>query len=176
MLKNIITNFIISTILVFGVYFLIESKQKKIVFVKLSYLYEGFQMKKDLEQKYNSLEKSRKAILDSLELELKLETQMLDSKGKNLSKSEYQDFDQKRERYYLKKQQFEEDNTAVANQYSDQVFKRINQYVADYGKIKGYDLIIGADGSGVVMHGNDALDITNDVLFFLNNSYTGVKK
>jgi hypothetical protein len=26
------------------------------------------------------------------------------------------------------------------------------------------------------MHGNDALDITNDVLFFLNNSYTGVKK
>ena len=52
----------------------------------------------------------------------------------------------------------------------------INDYVKEYGKKKGYDIIFGASGSGNVMYASEASDLTEDVLKGLNAEFEGKKK
>ena len=43
--------------------------------------------------------------------------------------------------------------------------------IREYGKKKGYSLIIGANDSGNLLYGSESKDITNDVLEYLNQQY-----
>lgn len=51
------------------------------------------------------------------------------------------------------------------------VLNQINSHIQEYAKRKGYDVVLGADGSGSVLYGSDAFDITDEVLRELNNQY-----
>ncbi|MBN9485490.1 MAG: OmpH family outer membrane protein [Bacteroidetes bacterium] len=51
------------------------------------------------------------------------------------------------------------------------VLSQINSFVEEYGKSKGYDIILGADGNGGVIYGNKSMDITQEVLEALNKQY-----
>ncbi len=84
-------------------------------------------------------------------------------------------FQVKREEYFGKKQQFEEDNQRMNQQFQEQISKQINQYIQDYGKDKKYDYIFGAEGSGAIMHANEKHDITKEVLAYVNDRYKGKK-
>jgi outer membrane protein len=51
---------------------------------------------------------------------------------------------------------------------SSVLIKKIDSVVADYSKTKGLDLVIGTQGTGTVMYGNETLNITAQVLELLN--------
>ncbi|MDR3678870.1 MAG: OmpH family outer membrane protein [Flavipsychrobacter sp.] len=51
------------------------------------------------------------------------------------------------------------------------VLNQINSYVESYAKKKGYDIVLGAEGTGSVIYGKPAFDITNDVLESMNKEY-----
>jgi outer membrane protein len=55
---------------------------------------------------------------------------------------------------------------------SEQLTKKVDSLVAEYANAKGYNLIFGTSGKGTVMYGDDALDITEEILELLNNSYS----
>src|SRR5438445_708445 len=85
------------------------------------------EMKKELENTYLTVQKGRKQQLDSLELELKLLNKKLQTEG---SKKELLEiFDTKKENYLLKKQQFEEDDNQMQEQFTFKIKKQLNQYV-----------------------------------------------
>lgn len=170
--KNIITNTIITAVLLTGFFLLTEKNKDKIAYIKLGKVYEGFQMKKDLEKKFGNIQEARKSNLDSLELELGLIYKKLTSTS-SPSHELLNTYEVKKEKYFTKKQQFNEDNNKVVEQYTDQIMKKINEYVDGYGKDRGYTFILGADGNGTIMHAEDVKDVTDDVLKFINSSYNG---
>lgn len=51
---------------------------------------------------------------------------------------------------------------------TESVLNQINSYVESYAKKKGYDMVLGAEGSGTIVYATDAYDITKDVLTALN--------
>lgn len=173
--KNIIVNTIITFILLLGFYLLTEKQKDKIAYIKLGRVYEGFKMKKDLESKYQNVHAARKAQLDSLEFELNIIYQKLNSTA-TPSKDLVENYEVKKEKYFMKKQQVTEDNNQVVEQYSGQIMKKINEYVDNYGKDRGYTFILGADGNGTIMHAEDIKDVTEDVLAYINKNYDGTSK
>ncbi len=50
-------------------------------------------------------------------------------------------------------------------------FNQINSLVEQYAKEKGYDLILGTTQDGSVLYGNQAIDITDEVVIYLNQVY-----
>ena len=51
---------------------------------------------------------------------------------------------------------------------SEVLIKKIDSVVADYSKTKGFSLVIGTQGTGTVMYGEDSLDVTSEVIEALN--------
>jgi outer membrane protein len=54
---------------------------------------------------------------------------------------------------------------------SEVLIKKIDSIVADYSKSKGYGIVLGTQGNGTVMYGDDALNITSNVVELLNADF-----
>jgi len=153
------------------VYFFTVKADKKIAYVKLVEVYDGFELKKQLSAKMSQAETARKNILDSLEFRLRsLEIQLKNTKS---DKASQQVFEAEKENYLYKKQQFAEDDEEMASKYNEQIWSQINQYVTEYGKEKQFEYILGAEGNGSIMYGNEADDITKEIIAYINNKYHG---
>lgn len=153
--------------------FYTSTSGKKIVYVNLSELYSGFEMKKQLENVYTNVQKGRQQQLDSMELELKLLSKTMDET--KVTAELVEKFEAKKEIYLMKKGQFEQDDELMRQQYTDKIKKQLNQYVNDYGKEFKCDYILGAEGSGVLMYATDEDNITAVVLNYVNVKYKGEK-
>ena len=68
----------------------------------------------------------------------------------------------------------EEELTA---RYTSDIWKHINEGIAEFGKAEGYDFIFGASGNGGIMYADEANDITDRVVTYINLRYNnGVKE
>lgn len=55
-----------------------------------------------------------------------------------------------------------------------EVLAQINEYLDEFGKKRGYDLIITTNESGSVAFANEKLDVTDEVLREINKEYIGL--
>lgn len=51
------------------------------------------------------------------------------------------------------------------------IWTRLNPYIVEYGKDKGYDYIYGANGTGNVLYADTKKDITDDLIKYVNEKY-----
>jgi len=51
------------------------------------------------------------------------------------------------------------------------IWKRLNPYIAEYGKEKGYAYIYGANGTGNVLYADEGEDITDELIEYVNKRY-----
>ncbi len=144
---------------------------KKIAYVNTSVLYDGFKLKKELEDKYKKVQLARQNLLDSI----KFKIQYITIKGNALTDNDKSQISELQRSYLYKEKEFTTDNEATVQQYSEQIWKQINQYMDDYGKEKGYDVIFGATGQGNIMYAKEKDDITKDVSEYINQKYAGAK-
>lgn len=144
---------------------------KKVAYVNTTLLYDGFKLKKELEEKYSKVQLARQNLLDSI----KFRIQYISVKGAAITEQEKIQVNELQRSYLYKEKEFADDNDATARQYSDQIWKQINQYMDDYGKKYGYDLILGATGQGNIMFAKQEDDITKDVSEYINRRYSGAK-
>jgi outer membrane protein len=164
---------LLAVIIAAGACFFMMRHERKIGFVLVSDVFDGFEMKKEMEKKYTTAKNARKRILDSLQVDLsvlsgRLRMQKPGAEDKVL-------FENKRMEYDRKQQLFEEDNAFMSKQLDEQIIKQLNQYMADFGKEKKYDIIYGNTTNGSIMYGTDELNITKEAITFINNSYLGLK-
>lgn len=163
--------FIVSFVLI-GLIIFMSSNKEKVGWIELGKVYNDFEMKKELESNLTKTQKARQALMDSLEIELKmLSRQIQDEKGKDKNKVNL--FEVKKEDYFTKKRKFEEDNDAQTKQYNEQILRQLNQYVKDYGKKYGYTFIYGAEGSGALMYADEGKEITSEMKKYINEKYKG---
>lgn len=151
------------------VFFRSESKQQT-AYIEIAKVYDSFKMKKELGVKYDAVEMHRKKIIDSLELELKL---LGNAYGEKQSEDIKKSYLKKKQDYLITKKQFEEDNAAVTQQYTGQIFEQLNTYITEYGKEHGYRYIFGADGNGALMYASDSENITTEITAYVNSKYKG---
>lgn len=149
--------------------------QKKLVYVELRKVFSEFEMSKTYDQKMKSVSQSRKAILDSLAVNLKAESRMLQTEQVK-SGPKLETFLYDKETYIQKQKQFDEDNRAMQETYNGEITKQLNQYIKDYGEKNNYDLILGAEGSGVLMYAKGKLEITDEIIKYVNERYKGAGK
>jgi len=143
-------------------------------FIVLKKVFDEFDMSKQYKKKMETVLLARKGIIDSLELNLKAESRTIQagSKGNNIKDQ----FEFDRQYYLEKRKQFQEDNDALTKQYNEEVIKQMNQYIKDFGEKNGYGFLFGAEGSGVLMYANDKLDVTPEVIKYINERYKGNAK
>jgi outer membrane protein len=171
--KSIIIVLVIGFAIVTGILLFQKTDAPKLAFVKSNDVYNEFELKKELSAKLETVQSKRKAILDSLLIPLKmLAAQLKQDKDAKM----YMQFQLQEQNYLEKKQEFEEDNQRLTDGYSSQIWKQINQYIADYGKEKGYAFIYGATGSGSLMFAGDQYDVTAEVSKYVNEKYKGERK
>ena len=169
-MKKLLGPVLISLAIVFAIFWSFYTS-KKIAYVNTAAVYEGFKLKKELEDKYKKVQLTRQNLLDSI----KFKIQYISIKGKNLTESDKNQINELQRSYLYKEKEFNTENETTAQQYSEQIWKQINQYVEDYGKEYHYDIIFGATGQGNIMYAKENDNITKEVSEYINKKYSGVK-
>jgi outer membrane protein len=154
-----------------NIFLLLNKKTGKQAFINTQEVFKNFSYKKELEQKLKTIQTTRQNIMDSLQMELKVLAKQLQLKKGTTE--ELAVFQAKKESFFQKKNQFEQDNEKIVKEFDAQILKQLNQYVTDYGQQHGYKYIFGTDGSGNLMYADETESITNDVIAYINERYKG---
>ena len=140
------------------------------VYVDMGRIYGEFTLTTQLESEYEVVFKARKRIIDSLIEDLKMKAEQVQSqKEKNVEQLTL--YARQEQAAMFKKQEFEKDNDLLKAQMTDKIWKRLNQYISDYGDKNKYTFIFGANGQGNIMYANKMRNITDDVIKYVNARY-----
>jgi outer membrane protein len=75
----------------------------------------------------------------------------------------------------LKKNDLVQFNDSFAQQESVKIWQRINGYLKDLSEENKYSIIIGYDNPRVVLFHEDRLDVTQEIIDYVNRKYEGTK-
>ena len=173
MLKKIASVIGIICLVIISLWVYHTSFRAKVAYVDVPKVFNGFEMKKEFQEKYKKTEGLRKRVLDSLSFDLQLLAKKLNANPKE--QALINEFDMKREQFFKQKNQAGEDNAALSAQYDKQILEQMSQYIMDFGKKNNYDLILGADGNGTLMYANEKMNISDEIIVFINNKYKGIE-
>lgn len=159
------------------------SAGSNIAYIRIDTLMAGYDMAKDL----------------SGELQIKMDAAQkdLEKRGRNLER-DANDFQNRYTKGLMTRSQAEEANNKLMQQQQElaaleqqktyelneerfvmnnRIIDAIRTYVEKYNSEKGFDVIISTDGtSNIVLTGNPALDITDEILKGLNEEYRKGRK
>ncbi len=161
-----------SICILFGLTILCSCGTKpKIGFVNNLELFDGFSARKELQMKLDKEFNQGKTEIDSLVSDLEYDQTRL--RTVSVSDKEKETLFIKREYVLKRKQEFDYSREARNKEYTDQIWKQINDYVFQYGEENGFEFIHGASGNGSLMYGSKTADITKDVMEYINTKYEG---
>lgn len=123
-------------------------------YVMNSEVFAKFKGKQDLEGRLTTIRQKNKQTMDSLNL------LMEDSINPHVIES----LQQTQNNLRLSEEQ-------LSDKYTIDIWKRINQYMAEFGKEKGYKFIFGATGDGTIMYADDAVNVTEEAIEYMNKKY-----
>lgn len=143
------------------VYLLVQRQFKKIGVVDAVKLFDNFNMKKELEANAKTKLQAISKQVDSIGnlLQMARATRNEDE-TKNLSYA-----------YNYIKATLENEYKQSNHDINEQVWKRLNPVVDEYGRKEGLHLIIGANGMGSVLYNDDYYDLTADLIRYVNKKY-----
>jgi len=151
-----------------------HSHKSKTGYIIIGEVYSSFDLKKESEKKFTEVKNYRKKILDSMAFTLRIMAKKIDGeKAKN--KEDVDSYNQKREEFYQRQKTFDEDNKQLTAKYDQEILTQLNQYVKDYSKENGYEYVFGNGGDGSLMYGDDAHNLTKEIIDYVNKKYKGGK-
>jgi len=147
------------------------------VYVDVNKLLDGYDRTKDVRKDFEEKAASMNANVDSLLGNWQKELKAYEKERSSMTQKELA---LKQELLTNKQQQLNAYQQAVQKQLQEEdqkvtqtVINDINDYVKEYGKEKGYRIILGATGSGTIMYADEGADLTQEILDQLNASYKG---
>lgn len=149
--------------------------QKKVAYVNTMELYEKFDLQKAKAQELNQWHKTLQSELDSVAVMIDSKAEQIDLSS-NEAQSVLQQLGALKRKVAVDREELDSKAQEKIVEYSDAIWKQINQYVQDYAKTAQYDLIMGANGMGSVMYADSSLNITNDLVEYCNARYNGSPK
>lgn len=145
------------------VIFINQRNNKKIAVVDAIKLVNSYKMKMELEAKSAGALKFLAHRADSIKQNLVAQSKIKDVPKDRLNElyTTFTNAQGELERLYQQSNQ----------EINDQVWKRLNPLVDEYGRGNGYRLIIGANGMGSVLYNDEYYDRTKEVIDFVNKKY-----
>lgn len=151
------------------------TKRHPVAFVKIGPLLEKYQGMIDAKAVYKGQQIGWQANVDTLASEFQRELRAFEQKRRSMSPKERELAEQLLQSKQQQAMQYRESLQRKAQEedrkLTEQVLKKVNAYLERYGKKSPYDLILGANPSGNILYGREAVDITDDVLEGLNAEY-----
>jgi outer membrane protein len=157
-----VVNGLLISVLAFFLLFYFFKSNKEIVYVDATKLFDGFVMTKEMKRVGEKEFNSRKLVLDNLYSNLQSPT-ISASEKKELMKQ-----------FIQGKEELEQFNQAFATEQTDKIWSRIKSYTSEFSKDKNYQLVIGSDNKQVVLFADEKIDVTNELLTYLNKKYEGL--
>lgn len=154
--KNLFTIAIIVILLqALTILLAIKWAERKIAYVDTIKLVNEYKLKKDLEKKAESSLLFYKGKVDSIEAVYKKtpENKQLEmelTEGKN---------------------QFSYIYESINKEINIKIWERLNPLINKYGKDNDYDILIGANGMGTILYGSQKLDVTEEIMLYINKDY-----
>lgn len=150
---------------------LFSCKRDKVAYMDLKVVFNEFKYKQELEKELTGIKNKRKFIIDSLEANLKLLSNRIkiDLKNKDLIAQ----FTTEKEEYLKRKYMFEDDEEHMVKTYDTKIISQLNSYVKQYGKENNYSIIFGATSDGNIMYSDSTLNISKEIIKYINSKYSG---
>jgi len=140
------------------------------VYVQNDRVFHEFKLTVEYQSKLEKIRQQRALVLDSVETSIRQEQARL---SKDSPAEELQAYQGKLMEYEALGKRFSEQNSSLSSQYDAIIWKQLDAYIKEYGKSKGYDIILGTNGTGNVMYADDALDATEELMEYINQKYDG---
>lgn len=159
MISSVLTNFVLI------------NRMPDTAYISTNKVFEEFGMKKELEKKFESIKEERKQNLDSLKAEVKYRFDNIKNQEAEYTEEARSNMDMLKKHYLKKEEQYKNNNRSLKQKYNKQIWERLNQYIEAYGRQNGYDYIYGVQGQGNIMYAQQAHNITQKVIKFVNQKY-----
>lgn len=148
-----------------------KDNDKKTGYVQIEKLFDEFDLKKELEKTYKVYREKEKNKLDSLTVVIKgLDAKF--SSNEKWTEDEFLKYKLNRENYENRIKDFEMNCQKMMDDFDAQIKNQMNQYVMEFGKENNYKFIYG-NSDGSLMYADSSMNITNEVLKFINKKYSG---
>jgi outer membrane protein len=151
----------------------------KVAYIDTEEVYNDFKLKKDLEQKLQRTQLLRQSFLDSLKVRIQILSRQLNDPDPSIKQKVKEDAKTKLEflqqDYLYKEKTFTEDNEALTEKYTNEIWKQLNQYIKDFGTENKYEFVLGTSGQGNVMYANAEKNITKQIKEYVNSKFEGKK-
>lgn len=153
-----------------GMFSYLMTAQQKIRWIDLPKVYDQFSYKKQLEKELTGKEAYVKRYIDSLDMAmLSLSEEVSGRKNKQVDQFDIQ----RRNAILSEKRRLEQDIAGVKENYESKISIQLNQYLKDYAEKNNVDILLGAEGSGVVLYGGTDYEATESVINYINKRYSG---
>ncbi len=154
---------------------LLALDRPRIAFVRSGTILEEYAGIQEARRIIERQSQSRQANLDTLRLDYESMRKEFDRQHSDLDQGELRAHQSLLRR---KEEQLQQYHQAIARQSREaeeevtrNVLARINTNIQRFGREQGYDIILGTLSAGNLLFGEDALDITDQVLDHLNTLY-----
>lgn len=151
------------------------SGNSKMVYIDSNKLLGNYQGMKDAQVEFQKKNTLWQANVDTLMVEVQRSIMDYEKTSAKMSKKEKE---LSRELIRTKQKQLgdyqaatREQSAQEDQQMTQQVLVKVNTFMTEYGKRKGYKVIFGATTAGNIIYAEDAMDITDEVLELLNAQY-----
>lgn len=138
--------------------YLASSQNENIYYVDNVKLFDGFSMTKQMKSIGEKEFNKKKKEVDSLYIIVQ------NAASSNKSTTEI---------FIKKREDLEKFNQEYAINEVEKIWSRINVYSNEFSEQKGYTIVIGSDNKRNVLYASKKIDITNDLLAYMNNKYEG---
>ncbi|HXB13983.1 MAG TPA: OmpH family outer membrane protein [Bacteroidia bacterium] len=147
--------------------------REKTGYIIIQDAYNQFEMKKEMQKKFEISHGARKRIIDSTAMVVRMLGQKIDGeKGKDTADINL--FRRKRSEYFEHKRQIDQDDSAQLKQCDEEILTQLNQYIKDFGKENHYQYIFG-NGNGSLLAADESANVTAEVSKYVNERYEGKK-
>ena len=154
-----------------------SDKEKKIAYVNNDKVFEEYQGFSEGRSSYQSKVTQWQSNEEILVKEF--ESLVRDYEGDKSSLSESARIEregllyQKQQQLELYRSKIHEQMVQEDKKLTDGIVHQIDSYVQEYGKLHGYDYILGVNRQGNLLYAREGDDITEDLLSYLNEKYSG---
>lgn len=169
--KVIIIVVLINVLIATAIIGYIEMTRTKTYYIDLQKVYSEFELKKDLEKKLEAMVSITNQQLDSLEMQAKMINNSLQENPSDRNRIDQ--YNMVADAYVSRSEQFDAQKKQVAEEYDQQIWGQLNEYVKQYGKEMNCDFIIAGNGDGSIMFAKGSKDITDKMIGYVNDKYQG---
>lgn len=154
---------------------LTSCNEQKTAYVDTTKVIKEYREMKEVEEEFTSKSDKVKGELDSLAASFQKEVQEYQANMNSMSTAQRQE---KEQELMAKQQTIQQQQQMMGNQLRqesdvviDSIVTKVKEYVKEYGKENNYTYIFGSNESANIMYAKDGLDITEEILEKLNESY-----